>query len=241
MIRLAGVAAGQARRADLLAALALTASRARSASRSRSPCMESASWVVMVYMMFSFRSSPPRLAAVHTGDERAGARWTAHGKYPRSASGAGGSGAAGDAAARAAHGDFREQHGRVVTARMTRDHPPGHRAATPSWKSWPEPTPGPLPPRSSPAPCRVAPGLVPGQGPGRHPRVPGQRPDRGEAGACHLGNRVPGRPWLVTAQSGTGTVWTPQPGQAIPRRSRSGPQSISPSRPPLPGDGSSSS
>jgi hypothetical protein len=38
MILLAGVAAGQARRADLLAALALTARRARSASRSRSPC-----------------------------------------------------------------------------------------------------------------------------------------------------------------------------------------------------------
>jgi len=74
MIRLAGVAAGQARRADLLAALALAASRARSASRSRSPCRESASWVVVVvYMMFSFRSSLPRLAAVHTGDERAGA------------------------------------------------------------------------------------------------------------------------------------------------------------------------
>ncbi len=79
MIRLAGVAAGRARRADLLAALALTVSRARSASRSRSPCRESASWVVMVYMMFSFRSSPPGLAAVHTGDERAGARWTARG------------------------------------------------------------------------------------------------------------------------------------------------------------------
>ena len=101
MIRLAGVAAWQARRADLLAALALTASRARSASRSRSPCMESASWLVMVYMEFSFRSSPPRLAAVHTGDERAGAGWTARGKYPRSASGAVRSGAAGDAAARA--------------------------------------------------------------------------------------------------------------------------------------------
>ena len=76
MIRLAGVAAGQARRADLLAALALTASRARSASRSRSPCRESASRVVMVVMMFSFRSSPPRLAADHTGDERSGAGWT---------------------------------------------------------------------------------------------------------------------------------------------------------------------
>lgn len=80
MIRLAGVAAGQARRADLLAALALTASPARSAARSRSPYRESASWVVMVYMMFSFRSSPPRLAAVHTGDERAGAGWTARGE-----------------------------------------------------------------------------------------------------------------------------------------------------------------
>jgi hypothetical protein len=54
--------------------------------------------VVMVVMMFSFRSSPPRLAADHTGDERAGAGWTARGKYPWSAPGvgrAGGSGAAG--------------------------------------------------------------------------------------------------------------------------------------------------
>ena len=80
MIRLAGVAAGQARRADLLAALALTARRARSASRSRSPCRESASRVVMVYMMFSFRSSPPRLAADHTGDEPTGAGWTTRGE-----------------------------------------------------------------------------------------------------------------------------------------------------------------
>jgi hypothetical protein len=80
MIRLAGAAAGQARRADLRAALALTASRARSASHSRSPCRQSASWVVMVSMMFSSRSSPPRLAAVHTGDERAAAGWTARGE-----------------------------------------------------------------------------------------------------------------------------------------------------------------
>jgi hypothetical protein len=82
MILLAEVAAGQALRADLLAALALTASRARSASRSRSPCRETASRVVIVVMMFSFRSSPPRLAADHTGDEQAGAGWTARGKYP---------------------------------------------------------------------------------------------------------------------------------------------------------------
>jgi hypothetical protein len=126
MIRLAGVAAGQARRADLPAALALTASRARSASRSRSPCRESASWVVMVYMMFSFRSSPPRLAAVHTGDERAGAGWTAHGKYPRSASGAGGSGAAGDAGARRSHG--------VSWRRPSRAHCTGaERTCAPEW------------------------------------------------------------------------------------------------------------
>ncbi len=81
MTRLAGVAAGRARRADLRAALALAASRARSASRSRSACLAFASWVVMVYMTFSFRSSPPRLAAVHTGDERAAAGWTTRGKY----------------------------------------------------------------------------------------------------------------------------------------------------------------
>jgi hypothetical protein len=82
MIRLAGVAVLQARRTDRPAALALAVSRARSASRIRSPYRQSASWVVLVYMMFSFRSSPPRLAAGHTGDERAGARWTARGKYP---------------------------------------------------------------------------------------------------------------------------------------------------------------
>ncbi len=80
MARLAAVAAGWGRRADLRAALALAASRARSASRSRSACMAFASSVVMVYMMFSFRSSPPRLAAVHTGDERAAARWTTRGE-----------------------------------------------------------------------------------------------------------------------------------------------------------------
>ena len=34
---------------------------------------------------------------------------------------------------------------------------------------------------------------------------------------------MPGRPGLVTAQSGTGTVRTPQPERPIPRRSRSGP------------------
>jgi hypothetical protein len=35
--------------------------------------------------------------------------------------------------------------------------------------------------------------------------------------SCHNPrNRVPGRPWLVTAQSGTDTVWTPQPGRDIP-------------------------
>jgi len=81
MTRLAGVAAGRARRAHLRAALALAASRARPASRSRSACLAFASWVVMVYMTFSFRSSPPRLAAVHTGDERAAAGWTTRGKY----------------------------------------------------------------------------------------------------------------------------------------------------------------
>ncbi len=119
MIRLAGVTAGQARRAGLLAALALTASRARSASRSRSPCRQSASWVVRVYMMVSFRSSPPgpgRLCTLATNEQVPDGQLA--GKYPRSASGAGGSGAAGDAGARA-RGDFREQHGRVVTARMT--------------------------------------------------------------------------------------------------------------------------
>jgi alpha/beta superfamily hydrolase len=89
MTRLAGVPAGRGRRADLRAALALVASRARSASRSRSARLAFASWVVMVYMMFSFRSSPPQLAAVHTGDERAAARWTTRGKYPRPASGPG--------------------------------------------------------------------------------------------------------------------------------------------------------
>jgi hypothetical protein len=55
MTRLAGVAAGRARRADLRAALALVASRARSASRSRSACLVFASWVVMVYMTFSLK------------------------------------------------------------------------------------------------------------------------------------------------------------------------------------------
>jgi hypothetical protein len=121
MIRLAGVAAGQARRADLLAALALAASRARSASRSRSPCRESASWAVVVYMMFSFRSSLPRLAAVHTGNERAGAGWTARGKYPRPASGAVRAGRQwrGRQLRARARGDFRDQQGRVVAVRMT--------------------------------------------------------------------------------------------------------------------------
>jgi hypothetical protein len=85
--RPAGVAAGR----GLRAALTLAASRARSASRSRSACLAFASWVVMVDMMFSFRSPPPRLAAVHTGDERAAAGWTTAGKYLRPASGAGGS------------------------------------------------------------------------------------------------------------------------------------------------------
>jgi len=80
MTRLAGVAAGRARRTDLRAALALAASRARSASRRRSACLAFASWEGMVYTMFSFRSSPPRLAAVHTGDERAAAGWTTSGE-----------------------------------------------------------------------------------------------------------------------------------------------------------------
>jgi hypothetical protein len=39
--------------------------------------------VVMVYMMFSFTSPPPRLAAVHTGDEQAAARWTTRGENIR--------------------------------------------------------------------------------------------------------------------------------------------------------------
>ncbi len=83
MTRLAGVAAGRGRGADLRATLARVASRARSASRSRSACLAFASWVVMVYMMFSFRSSPPRLAAIHTGDELAAAGWTTSGEISR--------------------------------------------------------------------------------------------------------------------------------------------------------------
>ena len=52
-----------------------------------------------------------------------------------------------------------------------------------------------------------------------------------------FGNRMPGRPRLVTAQSGTGTVWTRQQGRVIPRAIAIGSRSISRSRSPMSGDG----